>query len=98
VLSIERQRVRAFFRCHPKIHATVHWLSAALGSLVLMQDKILGASMLFPADSTVPRCIAYGLGILAFSNLLVGKVEKVIFQTGAIPQSERITQSNEVEP
>ena len=54
--------------------------------------------MLFPADSIAPRCIAYGLGVLAFSSLLVGKVEKVISQTGAIPQSERITQSNEVKP
>lgn len=67
--------MRAFFRRHPKIHATIHWLSFALGGVMLMQDKILGAAALFPADSVVPRYIAYGLGTLAFSTVLIGKVD-----------------------
>jgi hypothetical protein len=70
--------MRAFFRRHSKIHAAIHWLLFALGGIVLDQDKILGAAALFPAGSVIPRYIAYGLGVVAFSNLLVGKTVGVM--------------------
>jgi hypothetical protein len=75
--------MRAFFRRHPKIHTTIHWVSVTLGGLLLAQDRILGATAFFPADSVLPRYIGYGLGVLAFSNLLVGKADSALSEQTA---------------
>lgn len=87
-------KIRAFFRRHPSIHGVVHWFAFMLGGLLEVQDKILGASALFPEGSKVPHYVGWGFGVVAFSNIFVGKVEKVVdpaAPTGAIPTSEAIT-------
>lgn len=82
-----------FFRKHPRIHSTVHWLAFATGGIMLVQDKILGASALFPADSVIPRYIAYGLGTLAFSSLLIGAADKKLDEAApTAAASEAITE------
>jgi hypothetical protein len=94
--------MRSFFRKHPKIHSLIHWLSFALGGVMMSQDKILGASALFPADSVVPRYIAYGLGVVAFSTILIGKAEAATADpaapTSAISASEAITKVEKSDP
>jgi hypothetical protein len=92
------KRVRAFFRAHPRIHTTFHGAALAISAILLVQDKILGASAFF-AGSNVPQYIAWGLGILTFSNLLIGAADQQLGQldqppaapTNVIPISEAIT-------
>lgn len=93
-------RIRAYFRAHPQIHKWIHRLAFAVGGVLLVQDKILGASAFFPADSMVPRVVAYGLGVLAFSNLFIGAADQQLDNNDAqaaapareVPKSEAITE------
>lgn len=85
--------MRNFFRRHPRIHASIHWVAFTLGGLVEMQDRLLGAVALFPADSKWPHDIAFVLGVVAFSNVLVGRADKALEPAApAAPASEAVTQ------
>jgi len=70
--------MRAFFRRHPKIHTVVHWVCAVLGGVLSLQDKILGAAALLPADSSLIRYVGYTLATVAFSNVFIGKADSIL--------------------
>jgi hypothetical protein len=91
--------MRNFFRRHPQIHIAVHYVAWIVGGFSLMQDRILGASSLFPPDSMIPRYIAYGLATVAFSNILLGQA--LIVTDPAAPDvvaSEAVTKTEKVDP
>jgi hypothetical protein len=91
--------MRNFFRRHPQIHITLHYIVWVVGGLALVQDKILGASALFPADSMIPRYIAYGLATVAFSNILLGQALVVTDPAAPdVPASEAVTKVEKVDP
>lgn len=92
--------MRSFFRNHPKLHSTLHWLALTLGGLFELQERLLGASAMFPAGSKIPHDIAFVLAVVAFSNILVGRVDKAAdpaAPVGAIPASEAITKVEQVD-
>jgi hypothetical protein len=79
------KRLRAYFRVHPRIHATIHWIAGSLGAIIELQDRLLGAAAVFPADSKWQHNVAYVLGVIAFSNVLVGRADKGLSPEAAAP-------------
>ena len=64
-----------FFAKHPNIHTVVHYLLAGTGFILATQDKLLAATALIPEGSSIPRFVGYGLAVLSFSNIFLGRVD-----------------------
>jgi hypothetical protein len=64
-----------YFQRHPKIHAAVHWTMSGVGFILATQDQLLAATQLVPEGSKIPRFVGYGLAVLAFSKIFLGRVQ-----------------------
>jgi hypothetical protein len=64
-----------YFQRHPKIHAAVHWTMSGVGFILATQDQLLAATRLVPPGSKIPRFVGYGLAVLAFSKIFLGRVQ-----------------------
>jgi hypothetical protein len=92
-----------FFQKHPTLHKAVDYAMVGVGFILATQDQLLAAAALFPEGSSAPRFIGYGLGVLAFSKILFGRVQvagdgKFDSAAPTVPASEAVTKVERPDP
>jgi hypothetical protein len=96
-------RSMTFFQKHPTLHKVVDYAMVGVGFILATQDQLLAAAALFPEGSNAPRFIGYGLGVLAFSKILFGRVQvagdgKFDSAAPTVPASEAVTKVERPDP